>query len=1432
MQFSQHMNRYFLLIAILQLFPTLTPVSPATTWGPLIVIFAVTMIKEAFDDIGRRRADAKANARLVWVSRDSAPFEQMPASDIRVGDLVRVRDGEEVPADLLLLRAVGLDEDEEVLNSNPVLSLGSPSSPPSMNSPREEFTRSPTPCYILTANIDGETNLKERVPVKETGFMSEAQLRTMAARIECAQPNANIYNFDSVMYVPSTGASGGTIRVPVSADQLIPQATQIKHTKLVIGAVVYTGGETKVGKNKSLPRQKWTKVDGRINTVTVAVFTFQLILVVILGIIGGVKNHKDFMTDGAWYLRYANAKPVEFIILPLRFLLLSSMMIPISLKVTLDLIKLYYAKRVNYDEKLNDPAVGRESKAVSTSLGEDLGMIEYVLSDKTGTLTKNVMVLQKALIGFDINQGITGSRIGEGALVSPSAASKDISKHHACNDQAFWYRAKAEPGAQDIQLGWAFWRALALCNTVIPKIHIPNESPSQPDAYIEFATSSPDEESLVTAAHDVGVTLLTRTRDFVRLQLAGACSLLASQGQTTPTSSSPQTSPTSPTSPTSVSSLTLVSPPAGQVESPVEAGFVISPVVLANHNHQPANIPVAVEDFEIAAILPFTSDRKRMSVLLRKRGPIASNSNSAASMASVQRPTHSFNFSDGRYWLLTKGADEVLIERLRLGRGANDINAVPALSTVAATLDDYARAGLRTLVIAARAFDDSQGVEDWLARFRAAEALVEGRLAALETLSAEIETDLDVIGITGIEDKLQDGVAETILSLREAGIHVWMLTGDKRQTAIEIARTCGLREAVEAYRVNPSPDIRESPHLRASFEDDEKKGALPLDAVRSSPSHSASAFVDAPVNTEIPLFILEQHEGESIDQAVLRVAREVVTMRSNSNAADPAPETVRSLADVERIFGKRNTPGLAQPPFLDHPCYSIPQAVLNAPPTHHSLADEDGSDLTLHPVTYTSTPTNLARPPQVQSTTAPTPPRRCGSPPEFLLVVNGKTINSILQASQTSVPVLAMKETAGVLGYFRVWWMRFWDNFKFLLSSQGVPHPRDAMIQRAPWSEGSAVVHETDMGSAKVVQLVTDDCVLEHSARSAFFALAGAATSVVCCRLTPSQKAAIVDSMKQRGNRTLAIGDGGNDVAMIQAADVGVGIAAREGLQAARAADYSVTEFKSLRDLVLLHGYNAALRTSFIAQYCFYKSMFICAIQLMFLGVSGVSGTSFFDSISLATYNVLYTSLPILFSVIEKDVSADYLLQRPRIYKHIASGVHLNTFTVLSWFLLAVYHGSIVLLFTISPTYVGDRMTNTFLRFGTSSELISSGLTAYSFGVLLQCALVSLLTQSWDLYFNGLVMLITVVGFFIINLIVAAVPYHSLQGIFFVILDSGVFWLELIIVLAICLLPIFLFRVYVDNFAKDPTNTARRHYIREKAQMPSQPAKVRPTWPF
>jgi len=338
-------------------------------------------------------------------------------------------------------------------------------------------------------------------------------------------------------------------------------------------------------------------------------------------------------------------------------------------------------------------------------ISDDLGQIEYVFSDKTGTLTQNVMEFQKCSVhGVIYGEGITeaqrgaATREGRADAVAPEelaeklAALKDtmvakltklFKNRYMQVDKLTLVSPKlaedlADRSTEQYSHIVAFFRALAVCHSVLADKPEPQERPYR----LEYKAESPDEAALVGAARDVGFPFVGKHKDTIDIEVLG----------------------------------------------------------------QP-------ERFTYLKTLEFTSTRKRMSVIVRA--------------------------SDGRIILYCKGADSVIYERL-----AADVD--PALKEkTTKDMDFFANGGLRTLCIGYRVLEEDEFLR-WLRTYEAAQSTIENRDEAIESAAAEVEHSLQILGATALEDKLQEGVPEAIELLHRAGIKLWILTGDKLQTAIEI----------------------------------------------------------------------------------------------------------------------------------------------------------------------------------------------------------------------------------------------------------------------------------------------------------------------------------------------------------------------------------------------------------------------------------------------------------------------------------------------------------------------------------------------------------------------------------------------------------------------------------------------------------------------
>ncbi|PAA83464.1 hypothetical protein BOX15_Mlig032035g1 [Macrostomum lignano] len=641
-QFTRVANFYFLIVAVLQLVID-TPVSPATSIIPLVFVLGVTAVKQAYEDFLRHRADDRVNNTPVHViSGDS--MARIKAHEIRVGDVVRVHKNESFPCDLILLASS--EESGE--------------------------------CSITTANLDGETNLKTVYSVEETKRLQtvEAVCRQLRAKISCEHPTSDLYKFKGNMLLRRQRRSEKPEKVPLSAKNMLLRGAVLRNTEFVQGVAIYTGQETKMQLNSQRGRSKKSVVEKRLDRFLLCFMVFLLVESAFCTVMKWVYVSVDAGISGAWYLPSESAQPWRVVQDFLGFVVLFNYLIPISLYVTIELQKFLGSIFFEFDLEMyfEDPETGEKfrAKANTSDLNEELGQVQYLFSDKTGTLTENRMTFRMCSINGNTYCDVDGQLW----LTEEGAAT------HQCQQ------------LNEVEL--KFFTVLALCHTVrVERQKSFDRQPQQQVFSVETAAdyvyqaSSPDEKAFVEAARNYGVTFHGTENG--------------------------------------VSSVTV---PDGH------GGFVL-------------------QQYRVLQVLEFDSDRKCMSVILQR-------------------------YTDGSYWLLTKGAETSMLEKCSHG----DRDAVVKHS------GDFAVEGLRVLVIACKELSPAL-YQQMAAQLLAANQDVANREALTVEAYRVVERDLEALGLTAIEDELQTGVRETITDLRAAGIQVWILTGDKRETAENISLSAG-----------------------------------------------------------------------------------------------------------------------------------------------------------------------------------------------------------------------------------------------------------------------------------------------------------------------------------------------------------------------------------------------------------------------------------------------------------------------------------------------------------------------------------------------------------------------------------------------------------------------------------------------------------------
>ncbi|KAF9784605.1 aminophospholipid-transporting P-type ATPase [Thelephora terrestris] len=627
-QFKFFFNLYFLLVALSQFVPALKIGFIATYIAPLAFVLFVTMGKEAHDDYKRHLRDKEANSAKYLIlessgdntssSLDDGPHTRsVPSSSIRVGDLILLEKNQRVPADLVLLRT----------------------------------SDSSGTCFIRTDQLDGETDWKLRaaVPICQK-LQSDRDLLGLDAEIYADPPIKDIHTFVGTFSINSSPSQSTndlpmvpvpTVE-PLTAENML-WANTVLAAGSAIGFVVYTGAETRAVMNTSHPQTKVGLLDLEINRLAKILCAVTFALSLVLVALNGFR--------GLWYVYV------------LRFLILFSSIIPISLRVNLDMGKTVYASQI-----MNDPEIPGAIVRTST-LPEELGRIEYLLSDKTGTLTQNEMEMRKLHMGT-VSYGFESmDEVAHQLHVAFGSGDKSHKRQMSLMTGAQLAtrgRRDMSSRVKDVVL------SLALCHNVTPV--------SNDDGTVTYQASSPDEVAIVQWTESVGLTLIFRDRTLIKLQT-----------------------------------------PSGDHIS-----------------------------FDVLDIFPFTSESKRMGIIVRDQ-------------------------SSGDITFLQKGADVVMAKIVQRNDWLEEETG------------NMAREGLRTLVMAKRKMSE-QSYQIFKERHHAASVQLEGRNEAMAAVVAEcLEKDLELLGLTGVEDKLQDEVKSTLELLRNAGIKIWMLTGDKIETATCIA---------------------------------------------------------------------------------------------------------------------------------------------------------------------------------------------------------------------------------------------------------------------------------------------------------------------------------------------------------------------------------------------------------------------------------------------------------------------------------------------------------------------------------------------------------------------------------------------------------------------------------------------------------------------
>uniref|UniRef100_A0A8C3V453 Phospholipid-transporting ATPase n=1 Tax=Catharus ustulatus TaxID=91951 RepID=A0A8C3V453_CATUS len=447
-QFRRIANFYFLIIFLVQVIVD-TPTSPVTSGLPLFFVITVTAIKQGYEDWLRHRADNEVNKSNVFVV-ENAKQVRKESEKIKVGDIVEVKADETFPCDLIFLASSSTDGT----------------------------------CYVTTASLDGESNFKTHYAVRDTTVLgTDEAIDTLTATIECEQPQPDLYKFVGRIIIYRSNQE--PVARSLGPENLLLKGATLKNTKKIYGVAVYTGMETKMALNYQGKSQKRSAVEKSINAFLIVYLCILVGKATVCTTLKYVWQSNPF-NDEPWYNEKTKKERETFKVLRmftdfLSFMVLFNFIIPVSMYVTVEMQKFLGSFFISWDKEMYDEEI-QEGALVNTSdLNEELGQVEYVFTDKTGTLTENSMEFIECCI--------------DGGCVLVAVG-------------VLW------PSREEL-----FLRALCLCHTVqIKEADQVDGLVAHPERKCTYISSSPDEIALVKGAEKYGFTFLGLENNFMKIR--------------------------------------------------------------------------------------------------------------------------------------------------------------------------------------------------------------------------------------------------------------------------------------------------------------------------------------------------------------------------------------------------------------------------------------------------------------------------------------------------------------------------------------------------------------------------------------------------------------------------------------------------------------------------------------------------------------------------------------------------------------------------------------------------------------------------------------------------------------------------------------------------------------------------------------------------
>ena len=1234
------LNIIFLATSILSCIKILSTKSVSSALIPFLMVIGIGLIMDLIEELKRYRNDLQTNNTISKVYKNNR-FINIKWSDIKIGNLIKIKKDEMIPADLLVICSSNKDG----------------------------------AFYLQTANLDGESNLKQREILMDTQkifYKNKTKEQNYLEKIfkvyndegeensyiEVDQPNKDIYKINGKIYFDCKNKYFDIKNTAI-------RGAILKNTKFIYGIVIYTGNETKIMKNFIKSKSKYAYLDKLVDNIILVIIIIRIVYVLLFMLIGicyrykYMPNYEDnnLGYEYLFYYRHNDGKNdknnnMENLKYFTSHFILSQTLLPTSVAVLLAISKVIQSLFIEFLEKSLRLEPHQKMKCFSSELLGELGSVKYIFSDKTGTLTKNQTQFKACSIFTSLFDESNENSHSETFVYKSKSFSQSnfslkfntdnlLNRLKLRNTPLNLINIKDCPFKSQGEAIEEFLLNMALNHDIIIDNFEKNKNMNKHEE-IKYQGTNPDEITLVGAAKELGFCFFGKVGNILKIR---------------------------------------------------RTEFSLDGREEKNE----------IKKYQILLKIPFSSERQRSTIIVRDLGT-------------------------NKIKIYIKGSDTKLFEKINY-YSENNI-----LEITKEHVDNFARRGLRTLCYSFKIIPENE-FNIWSIRYNKAKESIDKDILT-NNLIEEMESNCYLLGATALEDQMQDNVKEDIQQFIEAGINFWMLTGDKMDTAESIGHSIKLFDSdTEVYKikgVNENEIIKELKKIKEKIKNSQNDlSKLTLDKEEIFKNKKLgfntkfNIFKKKLKDSIEVIYEEEDEEGLPINNNNLNQSENISDMRLKTNinyiengsnkiivndnkSLNIEIENINNINNIIFNISKKAKKQKSQKKNeLEN--MSILKFMVDNQYFENSNLELENLTLIKDKIEYPNLVDsfNNEKAKELIDINKENENKNYKS----IQITNEKSINGnskilnkgnnlendkITQKAENyenytqkelnllkkekrqkvNIPI----EEKDFLNYFekcvenlrQIFYIQQKSFFLFkipylygLIIEEKDPLTED--LKKRDWKQKLNLKNVLLNTKIKYSLIISGECIQycisEGEASDLFWFLIRHSRSIICCRCSPKQKCDIVNFVKNHTKEnTLAIGDGENDVNMIKAANVGIGIFGKEGSQAAFNSDYAFYEFKYLKTLLFINGRYTLLRNTYFMNMFFFKNFLYTFQGIIFTFYSLYSGIFFYDEFYDSMFNTFVSIFPlIVFSIIDEDYNPDFKDKNYRNIKFLLPDMYKQT---------------------------------------------------------------------------------------------------------------------------------------------------------------------------